>query len=73
MSNYIIWPKDESYPVLVGNSEEGKWYVLDSDVTYTSIEAVEKAISKLNSDKDPKGTKIAPLLVKSTKQTKNSI
>ena len=38
-----------------------------------SIEAVEEAISKLNSDKDPKGTKIAPLLVKSTKQTKNSI
>ena len=29
------WPKDESYPVLVGNSEEGKWYVLDSDVTYS--------------------------------------
>ena len=29
------WPGDESYPVLVGNSEEGKWYVLDRDVTYS--------------------------------------
>ena len=29
------WPGDESYPVLVGNSGEGKWYVLDRDVTYS--------------------------------------
>ena len=38
-----------------------------------AIEALEKAIAKLKSEKDPKGTKVAPLLLKSTKQTKNSI
>ncbi|MDO4859773.1 MAG: metallophosphoesterase [Bacillota bacterium] len=38
-----------------------------------AIEAAEKAITKRASEKDPKGAKVAPLLLKSTKQTKNSI
>ena len=38
-----------------------------------AIEAAEAAIAKLTSDKDPKGTKIAPLFLKSTKQTKSSV
>ncbi len=38
-----------------------------------AIEAAEAALAKMTSDKDPKGTKIAPLLLKSTKQTKKSI
>ena len=38
-----------------------------------SIQAAEKAIFDLKSDSDPKGTKVAPMLLKSTKQTKTSI
>ena len=35
--------------------------------------AADKAIKALRSDSDPKGTKFAPLMLKSTKQTKTSI
>ena len=34
------WPKDENYPVLVGSGEEGTWYVLDSDVTYSEYRLI---------------------------------
>lgn len=38
-----------------------------------SAEAAEKAITSLKSDNDPAGSAFAPLLLKSTKQTKTSI
>ena len=38
-----------------------------------SFEAADKAITSLKSDNDPAGSKVAPLFVRSTKQTKNSI
>ena len=34
------WPKDENYPVLVGSGEEGTWYVLDSNVTYSEYRLI---------------------------------
>ena len=38
-----------------------------------AIEAAEAAIAGMTSDKDPKGTKIAPMLVKSSGQTNSSV
>ena len=38
-----------------------------------ALEAAEAALAKMTSDKDPAGTKIAPLLLKSAKQTKKSV
>ena len=38
-----------------------------------AIEALDAAIAKLRSEKDPKGTKYAPIKLKSTKQTKKSV
>lgn len=48
--------------------EDGTWFGKGA-----SLEAAEAALSRLTTDKDPKGTKFAPLKVKSTKQTKKSI
>ena len=48
--------------------KDGTWFGKGA-----SIEAAEAALARMTSDKDPKGTKFAPLKVKSTKQTKKSI
>ncbi len=67
--------KTETIPKLTPNPTPDKQYGRDGTPVGpgASIEAAEKAITGLTSDKDIKGSRFAPLKLKSTKQGKTSM